>query len=263
MQQAVHRYNARQGDDRLRVRVGLNVGEPIRDEDDYFGTPVVVAKRLCDTADGGQILASELLRALVGSRGSFGFRSCGPIALKGLSEPLPACEIAWEPAVERRVALPAPFLADQPAPLVGRDAQLAGAASRLAGCQRASGSKQRRGARRGARDRQDPSGGRVLPQCLCRGRAGPARTLLRGVAGPLPVVRRGRCATTCPRARWMSYGSTSARTGRRSRRLVPELAEPRRPRRRQLRRRSPPSATSFCCSSASRRCCARSPTSTR
>jgi class 3 adenylate cyclase/tetratricopeptide (TPR) repeat protein len=124
MQQAVHRYNARRGDDRLRVRVGLNVGEPIRDEDDYFGTPVVVAKRLCDHAEGGQILASELLRALIGSRGSFGFRTCGAIALKGLSESLPACEITWEPAAERRVALPAPFLVDQPAPLVGRDAEL-------------------------------------------------------------------------------------------------------------------------------------------
>jgi class 3 adenylate cyclase len=124
IQQAVHRHNAREGDDRLRVRVGLNVGEPIRDEGDYFGTPVVVAKRLCDQADGGQILASELLRALVGSRGGFQFRSCGPIALKGLSEPLPVCEIVWEPAAERRVALPPPFLVDEPAPLVGRDAEL-------------------------------------------------------------------------------------------------------------------------------------------
>jgi len=125
IQQAVHRHNAREGDERLWVRVGLNIGEPIRDEDDYFGTPVVVAKRLCDKADGGQILASELLRALVGSRGGFDFRSCAPIALKGLSEPLPACEIAWEPAAERRVALPAPFLVDEPAPLVGRDVELA------------------------------------------------------------------------------------------------------------------------------------------
>ena len=71
IQQAVYRHNSRQGDERLRVRVGLNIGEPIRDENDYFGTPVVVAKRLCDRADGGQILASELLRALVGSRGGF------------------------------------------------------------------------------------------------------------------------------------------------------------------------------------------------
>lgn len=124
IQQAVHRHNARHGDNRLQVRVGLNVGEPIRDEDDYFGTSVVVAKRLCDQADGGQILASELLRALVGSRGSFAFRSCGPLALKGIAEPLAACEIVWEPAEERQIPLPAAFLMEESAPLLGRDAQL-------------------------------------------------------------------------------------------------------------------------------------------
>jgi class 3 adenylate cyclase len=124
IQQAVHRHNARQGDERLQVRVGLNVGEPIHDEGDYFGTPVVVAKRLCDKAAGGQILASELLRALVGSRGGFAFRSCGPIALKGLAEPLPACEVLWEPAVERRVSLPAPFVVHDAPPLIGRAVEL-------------------------------------------------------------------------------------------------------------------------------------------
>ena len=124
IQQAVHRHNARQGDERLKVRVGLNIGEPIRDEDDYFGTPVVVAKRLCDKAEGGQILASELLRALVGTRGGFAFRSCGPIALKGISEPLPAAEVEWEPAPERRIPLPALLVRDDEAPLVGRAAPL-------------------------------------------------------------------------------------------------------------------------------------------
>jgi class 3 adenylate cyclase len=124
IQQAVHRHNARQGDDRLRVRVGLNVGEPIRDEGDYFGTPVVVAKRLCDKARGGQILASELLHSLLGSRGGFGFRSCGPIEVKGMVDPLPACEVVWEPAAERQIALPPPFVTEESAPLVGRDDQL-------------------------------------------------------------------------------------------------------------------------------------------
>ena len=46
------------------IRVGLHVGEPVRDDDDYFGTAVVVARRLCDMAEGGQILASELMRGL-------------------------------------------------------------------------------------------------------------------------------------------------------------------------------------------------------
>jgi class 3 adenylate cyclase/tetratricopeptide (TPR) repeat protein len=120
IQRAVYRHNARQGDERLKVRVGLTIGEPIRDEDDYFGTPVVVAKRLCDSAEGGQILASELLRVLVGTRGGFAFRSCGTIALKGVAEPLPAVDVQWEPAPERRIPLPAPLLRDDEAPLVGR-----------------------------------------------------------------------------------------------------------------------------------------------
>ena len=122
IQQAVDRHNARQADDRLWVRVGLNVGEPIRDEGDYFGTPVVVAKRLCDAADGGQILASELVRGLVGSRGGFSFRPCDPVALKGFPEPFAVCEIGWEPALEHRVSLPTPLLVD--APLFGRGAEL-------------------------------------------------------------------------------------------------------------------------------------------
>src|SRR5262245_45814743 len=34
----------------LAIRVGLHAGEPIRHEDDYFGIPVVLARRLCDAA---------------------------------------------------------------------------------------------------------------------------------------------------------------------------------------------------------------------
>ncbi|MEX1254671.1 MAG: adenylate/guanylate cyclase domain-containing protein [Dehalococcoidia bacterium] len=95
MQQAV------QGHDQLRsrVRVGLHVGEPIQDEDDYFGMPVVTATRLCSSAQGGQILASDLVRRLVGSRGQYTFRDLGALQLKGIAEPLAACEVAWEPEV--------------------------------------------------------------------------------------------------------------------------------------------------------------------
>jgi class 3 adenylate cyclase len=124
IQQAVQRHNVRDPDKRLDVRVGLNVGEPIRDQDDYFGTPVVVAKRLCDSARGGQILASELLRALVGSRGGFAFRSCGLVSLKGIRDPLAACEVVWEPAAARALPLPSALVTAGAPPLAGRDAEL-------------------------------------------------------------------------------------------------------------------------------------------
>lgn len=125
VQRAAQRHNARQHDDRLQVRVGLNVGEAIRDESDYFGAPVVLAKRLCDAAQGGHILSSELLREIVGSRGGFGFRSCGSLVLKGMPAPLAACEVSWEPQTDRRIALPPPLASGGPTALVGRELPLA------------------------------------------------------------------------------------------------------------------------------------------
>jgi DNA-binding SARP family transcriptional activator/tetratricopeptide (TPR) repeat protein len=124
MQQAVHRHNERSQEAGLGVRVGLNVGEPIRDEDDYFGTSVVVAKRLCDRADGGQILASALVEGLVGSRGGFEFRGLGELDLKGMSRPLAACEVAWEPAYSGPMALPPALTAGEADAFVGREDEL-------------------------------------------------------------------------------------------------------------------------------------------
>jgi class 3 adenylate cyclase len=82
-----------QDPDRPQVRVGLHSGEVAWDEDDVFGTPVVVAKRLCDSAGGGQILASDLVRSLLGTRGGFSFRDIGFMELKGLSTAIAASEI--------------------------------------------------------------------------------------------------------------------------------------------------------------------------
>jgi class 3 adenylate cyclase len=85
MQRAIATHNRDHADQELRVRIGLHAGDPVREEDDLFGTAVVVARRLCDRAEGGQILASELLAALVGSRGGFRFRPVGRLPLKGLT----------------------------------------------------------------------------------------------------------------------------------------------------------------------------------
>jgi class 3 adenylate cyclase len=51
--------------ERLGLRVGLHVGEALREESDWFGTPVVLARRLCDGAQAGQILCSTLVAELL------------------------------------------------------------------------------------------------------------------------------------------------------------------------------------------------------
>ncbi len=110
MQQNVSAHNASHAEEPLAVRVGLHAGEPFVDEggSDYFGTPVVVAKRLCDAAQGGQILVSDLVANLVGTRGAVRFRARPPAKLKGLPEPLPCYEVVWGEGVPIHVEAPRP-----------------------------------------------------------------------------------------------------------------------------------------------------------
>jgi class 3 adenylate cyclase len=51
----------------VRVRMGLHTGEPTVGDEGYVGLDVVRAARICSAGHGGQILASETTRALVGN----------------------------------------------------------------------------------------------------------------------------------------------------------------------------------------------------
>ena len=51
-------------------------------------------------AEGGDILVTDVVRALAGSRGGFDFVSVGELELKGLDHPVGACRVAWIPLVE-------------------------------------------------------------------------------------------------------------------------------------------------------------------
>jgi class 3 adenylate cyclase len=82
MQSAVAREH-----DGLGLRIGIHAGEPVREDDDYFGTAVIVARRLCDSACAGQTLVSELIQRLAAEHE---FEPVGDLALKGLSDPVPA-----------------------------------------------------------------------------------------------------------------------------------------------------------------------------
>ncbi|MGO9452458.1 MAG: ATP-binding protein [Candidatus Binataceae bacterium] len=81
---------------RFEIRIGIHLGEVLRREGGYFGTPVVTARRLCDRAAGGQILCSKLITELLASRQTFGFRDLGKLELKGLAEPVSVCEVVFD-----------------------------------------------------------------------------------------------------------------------------------------------------------------------
>jgi class 3 adenylate cyclase/tetratricopeptide (TPR) repeat protein len=110
IQQGVDRHNQRSAEP-LSVRIGLSMGEATEDEGDYYGDCVVEAARLCAAADGGQILTTELLRAVVGRHATQEFASIGALELKGLPDAVPAVEVRWvAESIEGSVPLPGRFV---------------------------------------------------------------------------------------------------------------------------------------------------------
>ena len=71
----------------VRVRVGLNAGEPIAEDDDYFGAAVQLAARVCDRAEPGQVLVPSVVRDLCRGK-TFTFEDQGEATLKGFPEPV-------------------------------------------------------------------------------------------------------------------------------------------------------------------------------
>jgi class 3 adenylate cyclase/pimeloyl-ACP methyl ester carboxylesterase len=78
----------------ILVRVGLNAGEPIAEDDDLHGTAVNEAARITATAKGGEILASDVVRQLVKGK-DFEFADRGEVALKGFDKPVRVHEVRW------------------------------------------------------------------------------------------------------------------------------------------------------------------------
>ncbi len=94
MQRAFAQHNE-SADEPIRVRVGLNAGEPIAEDDpdgraDLFGTAVIRAARIAALAQGGEILAANVVREL-----GFLFGDRGEVALRGFDDPVRLFELRW------------------------------------------------------------------------------------------------------------------------------------------------------------------------
>src|SRR5262249_24453885 len=81
----------------------------VADEDDYAGTPVVVARRLCDRASAGQILCTGVVVELLRGRHGFAVMEIGPLALKGFPDPMVGREGAYRPGGSAALGRHTPF----------------------------------------------------------------------------------------------------------------------------------------------------------
>lgn len=88
--------NAAGGKPELRVRTGIAAGEPVDHNDDIYGSAVNLASRLCDAADPGHILVSDVVQDL-GTHDGYSFDEGHERILKGFRDPLPVFELLPNP----------------------------------------------------------------------------------------------------------------------------------------------------------------------
>jgi class 3 adenylate cyclase len=106
IQKAIAEKNRDQTGPRIAIGIGINTGEPIRQEDgDYIGGTVNLAARICATAGPGQILVAESTRYVAGrielrkddGGGVVEYVDRGLQPLKGFPEPKRLFEVIWLP----------------------------------------------------------------------------------------------------------------------------------------------------------------------
>jgi len=94
MQRAFAAHDDEHPETPVRVRIGLNAGEPIAEDEDLFGTAVILAARIAAQAVGGEILVSDVVRQLVAGKG-FLFADRGEVALRGFEDLVRLYEVRW------------------------------------------------------------------------------------------------------------------------------------------------------------------------
>lgn len=107
-------YSRDRPDRPMRVGVGIHSGEPQPHEGQYVGGAVVVAARLAQQADAGELLVTEVVRALIPRDVAPAMRERSGLRLKGIAEPVRAYSVEWSSAN----AEPGPTI-------LGRDEELA------------------------------------------------------------------------------------------------------------------------------------------
>ncbi|MCH8835842.1 MAG: adenylate/guanylate cyclase domain-containing protein [Proteobacteria bacterium] len=79
----------------LHLKIGINAGEPIVEDDDLFGATVQLAARVVDAAQSGQILVSEIVRGICAGK-DLRFVNRGPFQLDGFKDHVILHEAVWD-----------------------------------------------------------------------------------------------------------------------------------------------------------------------
>ena len=135
IQRAIQEHNESNPEKPLSIRIGLNSGDVTQSGGEVHGTAVHAASRIANKAQGGQILASQVVQDLAGSLADTKIVDRGMFWLKGFPERWRLYEVLWrdKEAAEGRVtrearaASAAAFDLESPrasGPVIGRTREL-------------------------------------------------------------------------------------------------------------------------------------------
>lgn len=81
----------------LFLKIGINSGEPIQEDNDLFGSTVQMSARIVDKAQKGEIFVSEVVKGICTGK-SYTFVSRGGYDMKGFDGPVTLWEVDWKRA---------------------------------------------------------------------------------------------------------------------------------------------------------------------
>ncbi len=94
MQKETALHNQQNPDLPLHLKIGLNAGEPIAEDNDLFGTVVQLSARIVDKAAADQIFVSEIVRGICAGK-QYNFVNRGGFSMKGFGEEATLFEVIW------------------------------------------------------------------------------------------------------------------------------------------------------------------------
>jgi adenylate cyclase len=103
MQREIAAHNAANPNIEVMIRIGVNVGEAVEEDNDFFGAAVQMTARICDKATKGNIWVSQAVKdACKGQK--IGFIPRGGFEMKGIQGKKSLYEIGWSDAHKNELA---------------------------------------------------------------------------------------------------------------------------------------------------------------
>ncbi|MGB0626311.1 MAG: adenylate/guanylate cyclase domain-containing protein, partial [Alphaproteobacteria bacterium] len=90
-----------EADAQVVLRMGLNIGDILVEEDDVFGDGVNIAARLEPLAPPGGVVVAETVRDQLRNKVEMGFAPMGPQDLKNIADPVEVYRVIADPGAAR------------------------------------------------------------------------------------------------------------------------------------------------------------------